>query len=190
MPPACRPPEPPSESVLMARATPAHWIRRGASNIHGRGVYARRSIPAETRIVQYTGERITKAESRRRERLRKERARRGFDGSVYIFELNSRYDLDGRVGGNISRDINHSCSPNCRAELIRGRIWIIAKRKIAPGEELTFDYGYPFREWRDHPCRCGARKCVGFIVNKHQRWRVKRALALSRSLDARQLTRN
>jgi SET domain-containing protein len=127
-----------------------------------------------TRVIEYVGERITKAEARRREQLRLRRQKRGGDGSVYIFELNRRYDLDGRMSANVARLINHSCAPNCRAETMRGRIWIIANRDISVGEELTFDYGYGFSEWRLHPCRCGAPRCPGFIINAAQRWRVRR----------------
>ena len=152
------------------------WIRADRSSIHGQGVYALTTIPSGTRIIEYIGERITKAEARRREKQRLERQRRGGDGSVYVFELNRRYDLDGRMAGNVARLINHSCEPNCRAETIRGRIWIIANRDIAAEEELTFDYGYGFSEWRLHPCRCGAKSCVGYIINAGQRWRVRRIL--------------
>jgi uncharacterized protein len=152
----------------------SHWIRAANSAIHGRGVYARRPIPRDTRIIEYGGERITKAESKRREKLRLQRQKRGGDGCVYIFELNAKYDLDGRTRGNVARLINHSCKPNCRAETIRGRIWIIANTDIAEGDELTFDYGYGYSEWRLHPCRCGAKNCAGFIVNAGQRWRVRR----------------
>jgi SET domain-containing protein len=153
---------------------PAHLIRRGRSGIHGRGVYARVAIPEGHKIVEYVGERITKAESERREAVRYERIRRGLDGATYIFELNSRYDLDGRRGGNLSRFFNHSCDPNCRAEQDRGRIWIIARRDIMPGEELTYDYGFSISDWADNPCRCGAAGCAGFIVAQGQRWRVRR----------------
>ena len=146
------------------------------SAIHGRGVYARTAIPDGTRIVEYVGEKITKAEALRREQQRLERLRTGGDGSVYVFILNKRHDLDGRQSRNVARLINHSCEPNCRAETIRGHIWIIARRDIPAGEELTFDYGFPFSEWRQHPCRCGAPSCVGFIVNAGQRWRVRRIL--------------
>jgi SET domain-containing protein len=159
-------------------------IRRGRSAIHGRGVYARVAIPEGRKIVEYTGERITKAESKRREAAREKRHRRGLDGSTYIFDLNRRYDLDGRRGGNISRFINHSCEPNCRAEQDRGRIWIIAKRDIAAGEEITYDYGYSFDDWAANPCLCGAANCAGFIVGLGQRWRLRksRAGSLSRRL--------
>ena len=158
------------------------WICTHRSQIHGRGVYARCIIPSDTRVVEYTGERITKTEARKREVQRLERQRLGGDGCVYIFDLNKKYDLDGRTTRNIARLINHSCSPNCRAETIRGRVWIIARREIPAGEEITFDYGFPYGEWRLHPCRCGSPRCVGFIVNKPQRWRVRRLLRGRRKL--------
>ena len=115
----------------------------------------------------------------RREQQRLQRQREGGDGCVYIFELNRRFDLDGRTEGNVARLINHSCAPNCRAETIRGHIWIIAQRDIPEGDELTFDYGYGYNEWRLHPCRCGAKGCPGYIVNAAQRWRVRRVLRLT-----------
>lgn len=159
------------------------WIVCVESPIHGLGVCAKVAIPAGTRIIEYTGERITKAESRRREKLRLARQRRGGDGCVYIFDLNQRHDLDGRSRKNLARLLNHSCAPNCRAETIRGHIWIIADRDIQAGEELTFDYGFPFREWPLHPCRCGAPECVGYIVNQYQRWRVRKILKQRRKLE-------
>lgn len=125
-------------------------------------------------MIEYTGEHITKAEAARRDKQRVERARRGGDASVYIFSVNKRHDLDGRTRRNVARLINHSCEPNCRSEKIAGRIWIVALREIAEGTELTFDYGFAFSEWRSHPCRCGSRKCAGFIVSSAQRWRLKK----------------
>ncbi len=133
-----------------------------------------------TRIVEYTGERITKTEARRREQARLRRVARGGDGCVYIFNLNSRHDLDGRTGRNPARLINHSCKPNCDAHTIRGHIWIVARRDIEPGEELTFDYGFPLGNWAMHPCRCGAPRCPGYIVSAWQRWRLRRLLRARR----------
>lgn len=156
------------------RRSSSAWIFSRRSSIHGRGVYACRAIPDGTRIVEYTGERITKAEAARREKRRLARGRRGQDDCVYIFELNARHDLDGRSRSNIARLINHACAPNCRAKVQRGRIWIVARRDIAAGEELTFDYGFKLSDWRHHVCRCGGAKCAGFIVAKDQRWRLRR----------------
>ena len=157
-----------------ARLASPIWIISRRSAIHGRGVYARRAIADGTRVVEYTGERITKAEAAQRERQRLTRRDRGQDDCVYIFELNARHDLDGRIGGSVARLINHSCAPNCRVEVRRGRIWIVARRDIAAGEELTFDYGFKFSEWRYHACLCGHSRCAGFIVAKNQRWHLRR----------------
>lgn len=154
---------------------PASWvIRRGPSGIHGSGVFARVGIPAGYVIIEYCGERITRAESVRREIARLERIKKGGDGTTYVFRLNQRFDLDARRHGNVSRYINHSCAANCCSEKRRGRIWIIAIRDIAQGEEITFDYGYRFRHRELNPCRCGVADCVGFIIAENQRWRLRR----------------
>ncbi len=152
------------------------WIRIKGSAIHGRGVYAAQPIPSGTRIVEYVGERITKAEAARREAERLRRVERGEAASVYVFTLNRRHDLDGDTPANPARWINHSCAPNCEARTIRGRIWIVARRDLERGEELTYDYHFPLAEWPLHPCRCGAPRCPGYIVSSWQRWRLRRHL--------------
>jgi SET domain-containing protein len=166
------------------RAVISEWIRRGRSSIHGGGLYAQKAIPAGTRVIEYVGERITKAEAERREKHRLVSRAAGRDGCVYVFELNKRHDIDGDVKWNTARMINHSCESNCEPQVIRGHIWIIARRDIAAGEELTYDYGFDYADWREHPCRCGARSCAGFIVNKNQRWRVRRILRVERRRKA------
>jgi uncharacterized protein len=171
-----RPARPASEH----RPTQPTLIRRRRSSIHGHGVYACVAIPAGTVIIEYRGERITKAESARREAERLRRIRSGRHCSTFIFYLNKRHDLDGRRGGNCSRFINHSCDPNCRAEQHRGRIWIVAREAIAAGDEITFDYGFPLQIWKDNPCRCGTGACAGYIVAAGQRWRLC-ALAAGRA---------
>jgi hypothetical protein len=126
----------------------------GPSPIHGKGGFARGEIALGTRVVEYGGEKIDKAESLRRCQR----------GNASIFHLDERWDLDGSVEGNPARFLNHSCAPNCEAEGIDGRIWIVARRVIRAGEEVTFNYGYDLIDWREHPCRCGAANCAGFIV--------------------------
>ncbi len=125
-----------------------------ASPIHGTGGFAKAAIPRGTRIVEYVGERISKSES----------LRRCEQDNEYIFTLNDEQDLDGRVSWNPARLINHSCAPNCEAELEEDRIWIIAARDIQAGEEITFNYGYDLVDYQDYPCRCGSAHCVGYIV--------------------------
>lgn len=152
---------------------PWHIVRR--SSIHSRGIFARRDIPKETRILEYTGEKVTKAESLRRANARYERSKKTGCAAVYIFDINKKYDIDGGVGGNVARLINHSCSPNCEAYIIRGRVWIYSLRDIKSGEELTYNYGFDLEHWADHPCRCGNDNCVGFIVDK-KHWRKLRSI--------------
>jgi SET domain-containing protein len=164
---------PPSRPPSSSRPAWTHWVRLSASAIHGRGVHARRLIPQGERVIEYVGERIGKIESRRREERRRARLARGGDGGVYIFDISRRYDIDGTSRRNVARWINHSCAPNCAIEVIRGRIWIVARRDIPAGEELSYDYGFPLREWQDHPCRCGSPRCPGYIVESAQRWRVR-----------------
>ena len=167
-------------SVRSGRPAPRQKIpgcvQLARSGLHGYGLFARDFIPQGERIIEYVGERITKAEAQRREDRRLARRAAGGDGCVYIFECNQRHDIDGDVAWNVARRINHSCGPNCETQASRGRIWVVAQRDIMPGEELTYDYGFPYSEWREHPCRCGAARCAGFIVNAGQRWRVRRAL--------------
>ncbi len=124
------------------------------SRIHGTGGFARVNLPTGTRLIEYVGERITKAESLRRCEADNE----------YIFTIDDEFDLDGSVEWNPARFLNHSCAPNCEAEWDESRIWIVTLRNIAAGEELTFNYGYDLEDYREHPCRCGASNCVGYIV--------------------------
>jgi uncharacterized protein len=124
------------------------------SPIHGTGGFAEVAVPKGTRLLEYLGERISKAESLRRCERNNE----------CIFTLNDEQDLDGNVVWNPARLINHSCAPNCEAEKDGDHIWIIATRDIRAGEEITFNYGYDLEDYRDHPCRCGAPNCVGYMV--------------------------
>ena len=158
-------------------ATTSPWAKPAASSVHGSGLYATQPIPKGTRIIEYVGERITKAETARREVERINKQAEGDDGCVYVFEINQRYDIDGHVSWNTARLINHSCEPNCETENVRGHIWISAIRNIEAGEELSYDYGFDWENWEDHPCRCGAPSCLGYIVKRNQRWRVRRKLA-------------
>jgi SET domain-containing protein len=134
------------------------------SAIHGNGGFAKMDIAAGIWVVEYTGERITKDESLHRCEA----------GNHFIFSLDEEWDLDGSGPRNPARFLNHSCEPNCETERIDGRIWIIAVRNIQAGEELTFNYGYGLEDYREHPCRCGATGCVGYMVSpeffEHVKW--------------------
>ena len=125
-----------------------------SSPVHGRGVFADEPIAAGTVILEYLGERIGPDEARRREAAT--------PGLTYILWYDDETFLDGAVGGNESRFINHSCAPNCGLLRRAGRAFVVALTAIPPGRELSFDYCFDPDEGRV-PCRCGAPGCRGFL---------------------------
>jgi SET domain-containing protein len=128
-------------------------VRIATSPIAGQGLFAEQDIKKGTRILPYTGEKISKTES----------ARRLAAGNAYIFEFNSRYDIDGEALHNTARYINHSCDPNCIVEQTTSTLWVIARRHIKSGEELTYNYGYTSKKYH---CHCGAPQCRGYIMDE------------------------
>ena len=109
-------------------------IQKQRSKIHRWGVFATETIPKNTRIVDYAGQKISNQESLKRE------ARYIKTGRIWCFKLTNRTVVDARVGGNVARFINHSCQPNCYIDVKDGIIWIRASRNIRNGEELTYHY--------------------------------------------------
>ena len=133
-----------------------------ASPIQGVGVFARRTIAAGTRIVEYTGEVISEREADRRYDDRSMPRHH-----TYLMSLGDGRCIDATVGGNAARFINHSCEPNCEAVEVDGRVWIDAIRPIEAGEELTYDYAYERADGDDerfYRCRCGAAACRRTIL--------------------------
>ncbi len=152
---------------MQPKKTTSPYIVVRNSVIHGRGVFAKCDIPKGTRIIEYVGERVTKAESDRRGKALLENHKKNTNiGAVYLFELNKRHDIDGNVPYNTARFINHSCDPSAETDIIRGKIWIIAIRDIKKGEEIFYNYGYGIDDYEDHPCQCRTNRCVGYIVSE------------------------
>lgn len=130
------------------------------SKIHGTGLFATEDVPKGEKIIEYTGERITKAEAVRRYEKQSE------EGAIYLFDLNKRHDIDGAVAGNEAKYANHSCEPNAETTIERGRIWVLAKRPIKKGDEILYDYNFPLFDHEKRPCHCGSAKCRGWIISK------------------------
>ena len=130
------------------------YIEFRSSPIHGTGAFAKRKIRTGTKVIEYVGEKINKREAL--EQLERDNG--------YIFTFDDEHDINGDVEWNPARFINHSCEPNCEAIDYDGHIWIVAARSIHPGEEITYNYGYDLTDWRDHPCACRARRCVGYMI--------------------------
>jgi SET domain-containing protein len=160
---------------------PLYVVRN--SPIHGRGVFAARYIRAGTRIVEYTGERITNREADRRyDDTRMERHH------TFLFTLDKKTVIDGAIGagGGDASYINHSCDPNCEAIITGKKIFIHALRGIFPGTELAYDYQYERTGRNDamlekfYFCKCGAENCRGSIMKAARKKRSRSGSPRSR----------
>jgi hypothetical protein len=149
---------------------PNPWFAVRNSKVHGKGCFARKDIPKGTRIAEYVGDRITWAEADKRYE--------GYDvndNHTFLFIVDRKTVIDGGVGGNDARYINHSCGENCASTVEKGRVYIDAQKDIKKGEELGYDYQIG-RDKNDpenvdeiYACRCGAPNCRGTML-----WPAKR----------------
>jgi SET domain-containing protein len=153
------------------------------SPIHGQGGFARRAVPRRTRLIEYTGQRISPAEGERRYPEEGEQR-----SHTFLFSLSTGRYIDAGVRGNAARFINHSCSPNCRAIEEDGRIFIETLKAIAAGTELTYDYKLTLpADWTDlaaqqrYECDCGSPRCRRTLLDLPK---GKRALVSNRSTPA------
>ena len=135
------------------------------SRIHGYGVFAARRIRKGTTVIEYLGDRVSHDEADARYEDKDPN-----DNHTFLFTVDSRIVIDGGVGGNEARYINHGCDPNCASTTQKKRIYVEAIRTIQPGEELAYDYQIE-RDPEDPPnvdeifaCRCGAEKCRGSML--------------------------
>ncbi|MFZ0290619.1 MAG: SET domain-containing protein-lysine N-methyltransferase [Candidatus Sulfotelmatobacter sp.] len=124
------------------------------SRVHAVGVFTTAPIRQGARVVEYSGPRLTPEE-----------ANRLYDGAsrTYLYGLE-----DGKTvidGEGMGAYLNHSCDPNCEIDEIRNRVWILAIRDIAAGEELLWDYNL-YDDDNPAPCHCGSPKCRGTMYSR------------------------
>lgn len=116
----------------------------------GLGLFATEPIEKGAFIVEYKGRRITNARAKRLE------AR----GSRYMYEINSRWTVDGSSRRNMGRYANHSCHPNAESDVVKGKVILRASKRIKPGEEITYDYGREYFDVFLKPAGCKCARCV------------------------------
>ena len=112
----------------------------------GLGVYAEEPIKRGVRIAEYTGRPLKPGEEYT-------------SRSKFLFKISRGKTIDGTVKSNAARYFNHSCAPNCRAENTGRRIYIVSRRYIEPGEELTYHYGKEYFDQHIGPKGCRCLKC-------------------------------
>ncbi|CCD35495.1 Proteins containing SET domain [Candidatus Paraburkholderia kirkii UZHbot1] len=138
-------------------------VRR--SGVHGKGVFAVKRIAAGEQVMEYKGEHISWKEALRRHPHNPEEP-----NHTFYFALDDGRVIDGKIDGNNAKYINHSCAPNCEAEEVEGRVYILALRDIEPDEELNYDYGLVIdgritkKLRKEYECRCRAKKCRGTML--------------------------
>ena len=126
---------------------PGAFTLKVARSKTGRGMYTIEPIPRGSCIIEYTGRPLGLDEMAR-------------DNGKYYFWVSDFAMIDGNVAGNRARFINHSCAPNCEVDGPDGSIFIVAKRNIKAGEELTFDYGDEYFNKHIKPKGCLCAKCA------------------------------
>lgn len=141
------------------------------SKIHRYGVYAEERIPANRKVIEYTGERLNRRETKKR----------GEGEYTYLFTLNKYWTLDGAFGGSGAEIINHSCEPNVVARIMKGHIIYMSLRAIKPGEELTVDYNFEYVGDRT-ACACGSPSCRS--VMERMTPKLERVLAKHKAVRA------
>jgi SET domain-containing protein len=123
----------------------------------GLGLFATEAIEKGTFIIEYIGPKISNEEVDRRRSTR------------YLFEINSRWTVDGSPRWNTARYINHSCRPNAEAVVSRGRIRISAIKRIKPGDEITYNYGKNYFDTFIKPIGC---KCLACMTSRSRRMKA------------------
>ncbi len=150
---------------MVTQRQPWHVVK--PSKLHGNGVFALRDIPSGTRILQYAGKRLTPEQA---DALFPVNPDEPFH--TFFFALSNGKIVDGGQGGNDSRWINHSCAPNCEGHENQdgSRVFIVAMRDIAAGEELLYDYSLVIDDEiteelkQNYRCLCGAAQCRGTMI--------------------------
>lgn len=145
----------------------------------GLGLFATRPIKKRTRIAEYKGRLLnikqsTKAENR---------------GNRYLYEINSRWTIDGATRGNIARYFNHSCNPNCESYNVKHRVFVRTLRNIKPGEEITYDYGRDYLKNVIGLSNCQCTRCRKRRAKRAAELRLKRKRREARLARARKTAR-
>lgn len=135
-----------------------------SSSLHGAGVYTTAPIAQGTRVLEYSGPRLP---------VKQTEGLYGEGEVTYLFGMDGgRTIIDGF---GMAAFVNHSCDPNCESDQIKKRVWIIALRDIAAGEELTYDYNiYDAEPGEDSSCHCSSAKCRGTMLSEDEIKRHKK----------------
>lgn len=157
---------------------PRRPFRLGRSRT-GIGVFATRPIKKRTRIAEYVGPLIDNDEAIRRESR----------GNRYLYEINSRWTVDGTPRRNVARYFNHSCNPNAESITIGKRIFIKSIKNIEPGDEIVYDYGTDYLKNVIGRSNCKCSRCRRRKAKKARLARASKKRAAARAASRRKKAR-
>ncbi len=146
---------------------PKRPFRVGRS-LTGLGLFATRPIRKRSRIAEYKGPLLATKAANKLEA----------NGNRYLYEINSRWTINGSPRSNVARYANHSCNPNAESYNVRHRVFIRAMRNIKPGEEIVYDYGTDYLKNVIGRSNC---KCSRCRRRRAKRARERRALQKRRA---------
>lgn len=138
----------------------------------GLGLFATKPIEKGAEIIRYIGP-LLDSRNKKHEGIE----------NKYLFELNSRWTIDGSVRRNIARYINHSCRPNAESDVNARakRVVIRAIKAIRPGEEINYDYGSDYFKAYLKPIGCKCASCEAKRKKQRAEERAARARAKARA---------
>lgn len=134
----------------------------------GLGLFATRPIAKGTKIIRYWGPKISSKLADEME-------------NKYLFEINSRWTIDGSIRRNTARYVNHACRPNAESD-VRGHVIVIrAIKAIEPGDEITYDYGKNYFNTFIKPIGCKCQACENKRKKERAEQRAKARRAKARA---------
>mmetsp|Transcript_30678 Transcript_30678/g.74747 ORF Transcript_30678/g.74747 Transcript_30678/m.74747 type:complete len:739 (+) Transcript_30678:112-2328(+) len=159
--PTCSPENGCKNHRLRNRQWTPHVIK--PSPQRGFGFFCKNDVKEDDLIIEYIGEIIDEPEcTRRMKKMHEDRAR-----NYYFLKLSSTMIIDATVMANDGRFMNHSCNPNCVAQvwIVDGlkRVGLYAKHDIPADTELTWNYNFGTVGEKEQACQCGAPNCSGIF---------------------------
>jgi uncharacterized protein len=132
---------------MASKFIPGDYDLRPKRSTHGLGLYTFSPIKKGACVIEYVGKILTPEEEE-------------VSNSLYLFDAGNKVTIDGSPRWNKARYINHSCRPNCEIETRKGHVYVMAKRNIKEGEELTYDYDKEYFDAHIKPKGCKCAKCA------------------------------
>lgn len=129
----------------------------------GFGLFVCEDLKPGTLVIEYVGEVVNQEQMGTRAQKYAKQGQPHF----YFMTLRPNQIIDATCKGNLSRFMNHSCSPNCETQkwIVGGKIKIglFTLKNIKAGSELTFDYKFVRFGKEPQKCLCGEPNCTSFI---------------------------